>query len=76
MTNQFDTVLVTTSENARTSLNKLAYKANSHGQVSIQGDLFQMGCKSMEQEGLNIYALNQRDMRAILAPLYASAFSS
>lgn len=69
VTNQFDTVLVTTSENARTSLNKLAYKANSHGQVSIQGDLFQMGCKSMEQEGLNIYALNQKGYEGYIGTL-------
>ena len=38
ITNQFDTVMVTTSETARTTLNKLAYKQDDAGNITVNGN--------------------------------------
>lgn len=60
ITNQFDTVVVTTSESARTNLNKLAYQPDERGNVAIGGNQYYMDVCSLDAEGLKVYTLGSR----------------
>lgn len=60
ITNLFDTVIVTTSESARTNLNKLAYESDETGSITVNGMKYYMSVNTLEKEGLKIYALGSR----------------
>lgn len=60
ITNRFDTVIVTTSESARTSLNKLAYRPDRRGSVMVNGNAYYMSECPLEKEGLKVYALGNK----------------
>lgn len=60
LTNRFDTVIVTTSESARSNLNKLAYEPDEAGSLTVNGMKYYMSEHTLEKEGLKVYALGSR----------------
>lgn len=60
ITNQFDTVLVTTSETARNPFNKLAYVQDDSGNVMVNENKYYISVYSLDDAGLKVYALGSR----------------
>lgn len=60
ITNQFDTVIVTTSETARDPYGKLTYDKEESGNLAVSGKQYYMNICSMEEQGLKVYTLGSR----------------
>lgn len=59
LTNQFDVVIATTAETARSSLNRFAYEAKD-GNLTVNGDQYYMSGTELSEAGLKVYALGSR----------------
>lgn len=60
ITNQFDTVIVTTSESARTALNKLAYTPDGDKNIEVNGTKYYVSVRDLAAEGLRVYTWGNR----------------
>lgn len=59
LTNQFDVVIATTAEMARSPLNKFAYE-EENGSLRVNGELYCMSTTELPGAGLKVHALGSR----------------